>query len=696
MVIVRGAIMNRLMECDAVTDNDNVVDLSSSITTSTTNSRSQLQNETNGRILRPRNEIRNYAESPERLLNGMNNITCTNFYESENYLTNGICNSDDEDLYSKFDRVRFNNKKKICKFTYLNSRSIVDKQVEGDSDSSVDDYSPLPSPPLLKPEDSKMQETLRRLRDELRTEEMKLLLLNKLRNSQLQFQHSLSTQLQDKETNSDFLSHHIIPPTILPSGLSITPATTKASSVNKHCSSSGKDSMTISKSTTISRGNLMFGKINSNSAQNRGLNISVPQPPNRLFNSSNTSRSNSLSNFTAVAKELQPSVTITPAPPPGHKDRNRDENQTPAQHKAAAKLALRKQLEKTLLQMSPPKPPAPEMHFIPNPSNSEFIYLLGLEVVVDYITNENRTQPEQKVHPIFKCCQCKKDFTPVWKPDVVKNRNLNESHMIFYHPQNFTDNGIEEEHSVLCEECVTKNVKKVLKAEHTNRLKTAFIKALQQEQEIDQNLAQNGTTPSPVSSPDNIQLGKSTSNNQNISSTSIRHIPTPPVNASLRPPQTPSPRHVVSSSSNHNANSSSNNSSSTSSVAVTAVADQAMQILRGLTSSQSVIAGNAHLPSLSHLLYPYQLAMVQGAVSSATSSTSATINNSNSNNNKTLPAITNPPFTLADLQRFADIQKQCLMNLMPFQLTSTTATATTTVTSTATSSSSTKHSNWKT
>lgn len=44
--------------------------------------------------------------------------------------------------------------------------------------------------------------------------------------------------------------------------------------------------------------------------------------------------------------------------------------------------------------------------------------------------------------------------------------------------------------SVICEQCVTNNVKKALKAEHTNRLKTAFVKALQQEQEIEQRLAQ--------------------------------------------------------------------------------------------------------------------------------------------------------------------------------------------------------------
>lgn len=92
---------------------------------------------------------------------------------------------------------------------------------------------------------------------------------------------------------------------------------------------------------------------------------------------------------------------------------SREEVQTPAQRQAAAKLALRKQLEKTLLQIPPPKPPPPEMNFIPNPSNTEFVYLLGLETVVDYLTKDKGvTTPIQQP---YRCSQCKIDFTPLWK-----------------------------------------------------------------------------------------------------------------------------------------------------------------------------------------------------------------------------------------------------------------------------------------
>lgn len=116
------------------------------------------------------------------------------------------------------------------------------------------------------------------------------------------------------------------------------------------------------------------------------------------------------------------------------RQQSREETQTPAQRQAAAKLALRKQLEKTLLQVRrkhfqivwtvainhffieiqipPPKPPPPELHFIPNPSNTEFVYLLGLEHVVDYITKDKKMSAFNQP---FRCGQCKIDFTPVWK-----------------------------------------------------------------------------------------------------------------------------------------------------------------------------------------------------------------------------------------------------------------------------------------
>merc|ERR1719495_2361574 len=144
----------------------------------------------------------------------------------------------------------------------------------------------------------------------------------------------------------------------------------------------------------------------------------------------------------------------------------KEDAQTIQQRQAAAKLALRKQLEKTLLQIPPPKPPPPEMHFIPNPANTEFIYLTGLEECVNRILNQD-SQTSPMPTP-FTCSQCRTDFTPTWKWDkAAKGKEVR----------------------VICEQCVTSNVKKALKAEHTNRLKAAFVKALQQEQELEAKIA---------------------------------------------------------------------------------------------------------------------------------------------------------------------------------------------------------------
>lgn len=160
-----------------------------------------------------------------------------------------------------------------------------------------------------------------------------------------------------------------------------------------------------------------------------------------------------------------------------------------ASSQAAAKLALRKQLEKTLLEIPPPKPPAPLLHFLPSAANSEFIYMVGLEEVVQSVLDsQGKFRGSLSRMEPFYCAQCRTDFTPHWKR--------------------------EKSGRILCEQCMTSNQKKALKAEHTNRLKNAFVKALQQEQEIEQRLQQQATL-SPSSS--------STGSNSSKTDSMLRH-----------------------------------------------------------------------------------------------------------------------------------------------------------------------------
>lgn len=74
-----------------------------------------------------------------------------------------------------------------------------------------------------------------------------------------------------------------------------------------------------------------------------------------------------------------------------------------ASSQAAAKLALRKQLEKTLLEIPPPKPPAPLLHFLPSAANSEFIYMVGLEEVVQSVLDSQGKFSVISVTQFLKC-----------------------------------------------------------------------------------------------------------------------------------------------------------------------------------------------------------------------------------------------------------------------------------------------------
>lgn len=71
------------------------------------------------------------------------------------------------------------------------------------------------------------------------------------------------------------------------------------------------------------------------------------------------------------------------------------------------------------------------MHFIPNPSNTEFIYLLGLEHVVDFITNGEVIEASVHKAP-YKCSQCESNFTPVWKLEKPSRSMLIKCRIIIF------------------------------------------------------------------------------------------------------------------------------------------------------------------------------------------------------------------------------------------------------------------------
>lgn len=197
---------------------------------------------------------------------------------------------------------------------------------------------------------------------------------------------------------------------------------------------------------------------------------------------------------------------------------------------------------------------------------------------------------------------------------------------------------------------MTTNVKKALKAEHTKRLKTAFVKALQQEQEIEQRLAQVCASPQPESNrtppapspkpvpsvtPLAVPTPKpSTPTQQSSSGGSSRHGSNTPT-TTAQPSPTPPLSHRDHPLAKLAAETSKFNTHH-------AAAALHQQMMRGIPPHQPL---PAHMLPFSPLLYPYQL-MAQVA-SSKGSVAAAAVN-------------------IAEFQRqAADLQRQYLLDMIP-------------------------------
>uniref|UniRef100_A0A8C5QP34 GATA zinc finger domain containing 2B n=1 Tax=Leptobrachium leishanense TaxID=445787 RepID=A0A8C5QP34_9ANUR len=327
------------------------------------------------------------------------------------------------------------------------------------------------------------QQFIKQLRDELRLEEARLVLLKKLRQSQLQKENVLQKNpvVQNAATIVQPSPGHVGQ-----SGLSKIPSrpgsqsleaqnlrNAQSHSVIRTPSSTPLPHMLMSQRVVAPNPTQLQGQCMPHKTLLRHSTPIMSQAINYPQSSSSgpCQRTSSSAMYMNLGSHMQTGPVnrvSSPLPSPSAMT-------DPASSQAAAKLALRKQLEKTLLEIPPPKPPAPLLHFLPSAANSEFIYMVGLEEVVQsVIDSQGKGCPSLLHMDPFTCAQCRTDFTPHWKQ--------------------------EKSGKILCEQCMTSNQKKALKAEHTNRLKNAFVKALQQEQEIEQRL-QLQASISPGTSP---------------------------------------------------------------------------------------------------------------------------------------------------------------------------------------------------
>ncbi|XP_063802767.1 transcriptional repressor p66-beta isoform X2 [Pseudophryne corroboree] len=358
------------------------------------------------------------------------------------------------------------------------------------------------------------QQFIKQLKDELRLEEARLVLLKKLRQSQLQKENVLQKNpvVQNAATIVQPSPAHVGQPSLakVPSrpgapGLEVQNLrSVQTHSVIRSSSNAPLPHMMMSQRVIAPNPTQMQGQcvppkasLIRNSTPGMTQALSYPQSSSSVP----CQRTSSSAMYMNLGSHMQASSVnrvSSPLPSPSSMA-------DPVSSQAAAKLALRKQLEKTLLEIPPPKPPAPLLHFLPSAANSEFIYMVGLEEVVQSVIDSQGKGCASLLHiDPFTCAQCRTDFTPHWKQ--------------------------EKSGKILCEQCMTSNQKKALKAEHTNRLKNAFVKALQQEQEIEQRLQHQASlspgNASSVSKQDSIMRHHSMRQATQPQNTLQRGIPT--------------------------------------------------------------------------------------------------------------------------------------------------------------------------
>ncbi|CAB1326651.1 unnamed protein product [Coregonus sp. 'balchen'] len=319
--------------------------------------------------------------------------------------------------------------------------------------NGLNHFNELDTDLLMKSRPEERDRIIKQLKEELRLEEAKLVLLKKLRQSQIQKDASLGT---------------VIPPPLVRGGQQIS---------SKHGSHNSQIIMpplvrgALIQSLRQQQQQQLSGSVSGGSGPPPLLlapraNVPGSQAQRGLMQSGLIRASTTNMKGSSITSQSgNSSVSVV------------NVNDSPAARQAAAKLALRKQLEKTLLEIPPPKPLAPELNFLPSAANNEFIYLVGLEDVVqnllDSMMRAKTGMPPDKpaIKEPFTCIQCSTDFTCRWRQDKAKGG------------------------TILCADCMSSNQKKALKAEHTNRLKAAFVKALQQEQEIEQRILQQAASP---------------------------------------------------------------------------------------------------------------------------------------------------------------------------------------------------------
>ncbi|KAI6234481.1 P66-CC domain-containing protein [Aphelenchoides fujianensis] len=146
------------------------------------------------------------------------------------------------------------------------------------------------------------------------------------------------------------------------------------------------------------------------------------------------------------------------------------ENAQNAQQKiAAARVQFRRIAEQRMLAaLPPPKAPAADLSFVPNAAQPDFLYLLGLDLVVQRNLKDKNVFKKVEFDP-YVCEECGTDFTPNWKAIAGEKGDLH----------------------LYCEQCLRQAQKRRVRHDRNILLKKLFTKINDEEKEFERQI-QNG------------------------------------------------------------------------------------------------------------------------------------------------------------------------------------------------------------
>ncbi|NXS55440.1 P66B protein, partial [Brachypteracias leptosomus] len=342
------------------------------------------------------------------------------------------------------------------------------------------------------------QQLIKQLRDELRLEEARLVLLKKLRQSQLQKENVVQKTPVVQNAAS------IVQPSpahVGQQGLSKLPSRPGAQGVEPQNLRTLQGHSVIRSATNTTLPHMLMSQrvIAPNPAQLQGQRV-PPKPglirtttpsmnPAINYQPQSSSsvpcqRTSSSAIYMNLASHIQPgSVTRMTSGGPFQPKPSYDSLQVVTSQVDEVELELSQHQDpppafSSLLEVVPPPPDCPPgmlsgvrlgCHVL----QTHFFTGIPLLVPVGAHGHGKSCTSLLRVEP-FVCAQCRTDFTPHWKQEK---------------------NG-----KILCEQCMTSNQKKALKAEHTNRLKNAFGFFWSFLQEIEQRLQQQAAL-SPTAAP---------------------------------------------------------------------------------------------------------------------------------------------------------------------------------------------------